>query len=219
MKEVQFLTSNELEEIFASIKATSNDYLGDEIYNNYLPYIDEFAQKYRLNKDDVKDIFNENFSFLYDKVVNNILNPSWFESRLKYLMDIDCEELTKKDSNADEFKSRLLLQSYQNEMEFTDIEKSVANEEFASQSLLFTINFLNDLKANPDKAIKYNLDEMKINIIKDYYGINQERRALKLKEIASKYGLNEKVAQARLVKALSVVRKMDEFQPIKQNLR
>ena len=60
---------------------------------------------------------------------------------------------------------------------------------------------------------------MKINMIKDYYGINQERRALKLKEIASKYGLNEKVAQARLVKALSVVRKMDEFQPIKQNLR
>lgn len=217
MKEVQFLTSNELEEIFASIKATSNDYLGDEIYNNYLPYIDEFAQKYRLNKDDVKDIFNENFSFLYDKVVRNIINPGWFESRLKYLMELECEDLAKTHSNIEKFSSELLLESYQNNI--SDIEKSVANEEFASQSLLFTINFLNDLKANPDKAIKYNLDEMKINMIKDYYGINQERRALKLKEIASKYDLNEKVAQARLVKALSVVRKMDEFQPIKQNLR
>lgn len=217
MKEVQFLTSNELEEIFASIKVNNNDDLGNELYNKYLPCIDEFARKYRLNKDDVEDIFNDNFSFVYDKVVRNIINPGWFESRLKYLMELECEDLAKTHSNIGKFSSELLLESYQNNI--SDIEKSVANEEFASQSLLFTINFLNDLKANPDKAIKYNLDEMKINMIKDYYGINQERRALKLKEIASKYGLNEKVAQARLVKALSVVRKMDEFQPIKQNLR
>lgn len=217
MKEVQFLTSNELEEIFASIKVNNNDDLGNELYNKYLPCIDEFARKYRLNKDDVEDIFNDNFSFVYDKVVRNIINPGWFESRLKYLMELECEDLAKTHSNIEKFSSELLLESYQNNI--SDIEKSVANEEFASQSLLFTINFLNDLKANPDKAIKYNLDEMKINMIKDYYGINQERRALKLKEIASKYGLNEKVAQARLVKALSVVRKMDEFQPIKQNLR
>lgn len=217
MKEVQFLTSNELEEIFASIKVNNNDDLGNELYNKYLPCIDEFARKYRLNKDDVEDIFNDNFSFVYDKVVRNIINPGWFESRLKYLMELECEDLAKTHSNIEKFSSELLLESYQNNI--SDIEKSVANEEFAPQSLLFTINFLNDLKANPDKAIKYNLDEMKINMIKDYYGINQERRALKLKEIASKYGLNEKVAQARLVKALSVVRKMDEFQPIKQNLR
>ena len=152
MKEVQFLTSNELEEIFASIKVNNNDDLGNELYNKYLPCIDEFARKYRLNKDDVEDIFNDNFSFVYDKVVRNIINPGWFESRLKYLMELECEDLAKTHSNIEKFSSELLLESYQNNI--SDIEKSVANEEFASQSLLFTINLINDLKANRDNAIK-----------------------------------------------------------------
>ena len=118
-----------------------------------------------------------------------------------------------------EFQSELLKQSYSNSSDFNTMRKDVAKQEFMHQSLMFTVDFLNEISHNSELATKYGLDETKINMVKDHVGLNGEDRPLDYHQIASKYGVSESRAVAMVASALKTIRHINEFKPIMSGLK
>ena len=213
------LTSTQLEEIFAQIKATNNNALGDKIYNAYLPYAGKYAKIYGLKLDQAQDIYSEVISFIYDKVLQDIIKPSEFNACFANTMKKQCSEfISKLSSKQAQFQSSMLGMAYAKNRTTEQQAKRAEEQNFATQSLIFTVQFLNNLELNPELAEQYGLDFTKIEMIKDFYGINEERARLNFKQIAEKYGVNEHRAVAMLGNALKSIRNINEFKPIKNHL-
>lgn len=213
------LTSTELGEIFAQIKTTGDNSLGDKIYNAYLPIIGNYAKIYGLNQDQVQDIYSEVISFVYDKVLEGVIKPSEFNICLTNTMKRQCSDfINQKSSNQAKFQSSMLGMSYAKNCSTEQQAKREEKQNFATQSLMFTVQFLNNLEHNPELAESYGLDYTKIEMLKDFYGINADKVRLGYKQIADKYNVSEKRAVAMLGNALKSVRNIEEFQPIINHL-
>ena len=213
------LTSTQLEEIFAQIKATGDNALGDKIYNAYLPLIKQYATMYGLKQEQVQDIYSEVISFVYDRILKDIIKPNEFNICFINTMKRQCSELVSKlSSKQAQFQSNMLGMAYAKNSTTEQQAKRAEEQNFATQSLIFTVQFLNNLELNPELAEQYGLDFTKIEMIKDFYGINQERTRLNFKQIADKYSVNEHRAVAMLSNALKSVRNISEFEPIKNHL-
>ena len=218
MKKQLGLDSVSLDKIFAQIKATNDSALGNQIYNAYVPFVETYAKQFKLRPELVQDIFTDVFSYLYDEDVQGIITGIEFNKYFVTLMTKRCEE--HRDDKS-QFHSKMMESLYVQSRASED-ENSVEREEgrrFATQSLLFTVSFLNQLKENPEMAEQYGLNETKINMIKDFYGLTKERIQCDIKTLAIKYNMTESRAQAMLVSALKCMRNIDAFQSIKDQLR
>jgi len=215
------LTSTQLEEIFAQIKRTGNDKLGDKIYNAYLPAVKVYARQFHLSQDEVRDIYDEVVSFIYDKILQGIIRPSDFTTCFGKTMMKECIKVqTSHESEEYKFNSNMMAQSYVASQATSVASEGakVANDEFMAQSLLFAVQFMGNLKHNPELAEQNGLNELKIAMIKDFLGINQEIRRYHVEEIATKYNLTVGRAKAMLASALKAIRHIKEFEPIKAQL-
>lgn len=213
------LTSIQLEEIFAQIKKTGNNAYGNKIYNAYLPTMKLYAEVFNLTEEQAQDIYDEVISHVYNSVLEGVIDAKLFNMCYNSIMKKKCAEVNNQNAKQTEFKSEMLAKTYSHNVTTVKSESEESrNQQFATQSLLFVVDFLNFLENNPEQAKAYELDEVKIEMLKDYHGINAEGRAYKLPELAKKYEMSEKRAQVVLVKALSSVRRIKEFQPIKSQL-
>lgn len=212
------LSTEELEQLFAQIKKGNTKRAEAKIYGAYLPYVEEYAKKYEIKADQAQDIFTDIFCFLYNNVVNEVISPSDFAVSFDKLMAKQCGKIKSASSV---FKSEMLSMSYARKVAKTDAEqlKKAQEDEFATQSLLFVVQVLNELQANPELAAEKGLNEEKIAMIKDFYGINRENRRYSAVEISAKYGESGTRARAMLVSALKAIREMNEFEPIKTHLK
>ena len=212
------LSTEQLEQLFAQIKEGKNKHAEAKIYNAYLPYVKLYADKYGIKKDQVQDIFTDIFCFLHNNVINEVISASDFNLSFEKLMSRHCEDFK---SSKPAFNSELMSMSYARRIAKTDAEQSkkAQEDEFATQSLLFVVQILNELQVNPELAAEKNLSEEKIAMSKDFYGINKEHRRYSPTEIAAKYGESGTRARAMLVSALKAIREMEEFEPIRNHLK
>lgn len=218
MKKQLGLDSASLDKIFAQIKSTNDSAIGNQIYEAYAPFLEVYANQFKLKQEMVQDIFTDVFSYLYDEALQGIITGTEFNKYFVALMTKRCEEHRFDKS---QFHSKMMESLYAQSKANED-ENSIEREEsrrFATQSLLFTVSFLNELKSNPEMAEKYGLNETKINMIKDFYGLNKDRIQCDIKTLAIKYNLTESRAQAMLVSALKCMRNIDAFQSIKEQLK
>lgn len=218
MKKQLGLDSASLDKIFAQIKSTNDSRIGNQIYNAYLPYVETYANQFKLRQEMVQDIFTDVFSYLYDEALQGIINGAEFNKYFVTLMTKRCEKRNEDTSN---YHGRIIEGLCAQSLACED-EKDLEREEsrrFATQSLLFTVSFLNELKNNPELAEQYGLNETKIDMIKDFYGLTKDRVQCDVKTLAIKYNLTEHRAQAMLVSALKCMRNIDAFQPIKDQLK
>lgn len=215
-KQIGF-NSEELEQIFAQIKEKGDDHLSDKIYRAYEPLKASFMKMYHLKSEQVNDIYDDVFCFVYGNVLKEVIKPSDFDYSFKKIMDRQCSKL-KQTKNT--FNSELLGMSYAKHVTTSEMEerKNAEKQQFATQSLLFVIEILDELLQNHDLAVEHGLDEEKIDMIKDYYGLNKEHKKYSVSEIAEKHNVSETRARAMVVKGLKVLREMKEFQSIKTQL-
>ena len=207
------LSTAELENIFAQIKAGKSD-LSNNIYKAYLPMKNKYAAQYELSEEQITDIFNEAFCYVYEKTTKGVINAGEFGMFFVKIMTKQC---MAKAENV-EVNSDLMAISYARNMPSRDIQEEKKNE-FVHQSLMYVIEVINELSKDEEFAKENGLDAQKIALIKDHYGINRAHRQYSLKEIAEKYNMTESRAQAVLVKGLKCLRDMKEFETIKARLR
>ena len=218
MKKQLGLDSVSLDKIFAQIKSTNDSRIGNQIYTAYVPYVAVYAKQFKLKPEAVQDIFTEVFSYLYDEALQGIINGAEFNKYFATLMAKRCE---KRNEETSSYHGRIIESLCAKSLECED-EQDFEREEsrkFATQSLLFTVSFLNELKNNPELAEQYGLNATKIDMIKDFYGLNKDRIQCDIKTLAIKYNLTQQRVQAMLVSALKCMRNIDAFQPIKDQLK
>ncbi len=211
MKKQLGLSDHELEQIFAQIKkGVKFQNLDKKIYDAYLPYIKQYATKFNLKEEKVQDIFDDVFSCVYQNIVEGTLTSNDFNVCFIRLMIRQCEKATEA---KDEFQSEMLGDLYVQRSIPTliDEEERIARIQFAEQSFLFTMQVLNELSQDPELAEELGLSEVKVNMIKDHYGINSEHHAYSCNEIAEKYNVTPSRACAMLAVALKNLRHMNEF--------
>ncbi|MBQ7797702.1 MAG: sigma-70 family RNA polymerase sigma factor [Clostridia bacterium] len=210
------LNAIELDNIFAQIKAGKED-LAETIYNEYLPMIEQYSSTYRVKKEQVQDIYNEVFCYVYDKIMKGVIKASDFNESFEKIMTNQC---IKAKQNANTFNSELLSMSYAKNVASREAEaaKKAEESDYATQSLLFVIEVMNELIDNPELAQENGLTETKIDMIKDFYGLNKQHKRYNNAQIAEKYNVTESRAKAMLVSGLKSLRQMKDFQPIKKHL-
>lgn len=92
------------------------------------------------------------------------------------------------------------------------------HNEFVQTSYIYTVSFLVKLEQNPELAEQYNLSPMKITMLKMRYGINKERHAYSVEEIAEKLEVTENKVIMSIASALKSIRNIKEFESIKEGL-
>ena len=85
MEKQNTLTAIQIGEIFAQIKATGNDELGNKIYANFLPVAKGYAKMLNVPEDEAMDMYDMILSNLYNAVMNNIISGDEFKDCIKRL--------------------------------------------------------------------------------------------------------------------------------------
>ena len=207
------LEVEELERIFAQLKQKNEVVLQSRIYNAYLPLIGLMSKKFEVNEDDIHDIYNDVFSYVYNSVMRDVISAKDFTVCFQNLMAKQCvNKKTDKQNNVtkESLSSRLIVQ--ETERVLAEREKS---QEIARRSLLMVVAILEKISNDPQLAKEYGLDKEHIKMIRDFHGINRENKSLKLIEIAQKYNITEARAKAMLVAGLKKFRELEELDPIK----
>lgn len=207
------LTSEELEKVFAQIKA-GNTSMDKKVYEAYLPLINKCTKQFGLRKERVYSIYDDIFSYLYNNILNGTLNSVEFGSYFEKLIIKQC---IKAQQVKEDLTSQHLPMSSAKKVPSREKETR-ENQEFATVSLMFVIQVLNELQSNPEMAAEHGLTEEKIKIIKDYLGFNKQHKRYNVDEIAEKYQITHGRATAVVARTLKTLRDMDEFQPIKDRL-
>ena len=212
------LTTEELDSIFAQIKNGKTE-LDQKVYNAYLPLISDYASKFKLKEEQVQDLYNEVFIYVYNNILKEVVQPSNFTVCFENVLAKQCMKC--KTESKDEFNSKLLSMSYAKHMQSREAEEARREEKkvISEQSLMYVIQILTELEKNEEFAKANGLSELKVDMIKDYYGLNAERKRLTIDQIAQKYELNESRAKAMMVAGLKKLRDMKEFNPIKAQLK
>lgn len=207
------IEANKLEQLFTQIKQ-GKEGLDTKIYNSYLPLVNLFSKKFGIKREKVQDLYNDVFSYVYNNVLAGMIKPSEFTVCFENLFAKQCVKIQANNESRDiMLGGRVIKESYRQQ------EDNERAKEFATQSLLFVIKVLDDLSRDPELAQEYGLNEEKIAIIKDYYGLNIEHQQYKVDKLAQKYNITESRASALLVSGLKKLRKIKDFQPIKEHLK
>lgn len=211
------LNSIELEGVFAQIKNGKGVDLEKKVFDAYLPLVNKLSQNYGLKKDIVIDIYEDAFAFVYANVLEGIIEAGDFYIAIEKIMTKQCKD---RRTSKDKFSSPLLGKAYKKAIIQTQEreEERARSNEFATQSFMFVIEMLNELLHNPELAQVNNLNEQKIHMVMDHLGLNAENKNYTIAEIATKYNVTEKRAQAMLVSALKNIRHIKEFQSIRAGL-
>lgn len=225
MEKQTILTSTELEQIFAQIRKTGNDKLGDKIYITYLPYIKQYAKTFKLSNEKVEDIYSEVIAYIYDKIVAGVAEAKDFNMYFRAIMEKKCVEALKQEhSEETQFQSSMLRTSYEKGVQsqansFEAIRRKVARQERMTHSLLYTIQVLNEMKNNEELAKAHDLSGDRIAIFEDYHGINAEGVAYSVEEICNKYNISEKRARTIVASVSMKLRHLDSLKTVRQELK
>lgn len=92
------------------------------------------------------------------------------------------------------------------------------HNDFVQTSYMYTVSFLVKLEQNPELAEQYNLNPMKITMLKMRYGINEKRYAYSVEEIATELNVPEDKVVMSIASALKRIRTIKEFESIKEGL-
>lgn len=210
------LTVDELEVIFNQLKSTSDLSLQSELYNAYLPLVDLFAKKFELEHDDVHDLYNDVFSYIYNSVMQGVLNAKDYTMYFQNVMAKQC--LNIQASNYD--KANVTKLSLSNRLIAREasaaVERRQKEQLIARQSILMVVSVLDEIAHDKELCQIYGLDEIHIAMVRDFHGINKTNTSYKLPEIAKKYNISESRAQAMLVATLKKIREIEELDAIKQ---
>ncbi len=206
---------NELESVFAQIK-NGKDGADAKLYNAYVPLIEACADKYDMDQTQVNDIYNETFTCVYNAVLKGVVPAVNFTMCFENMLRTRCYKYCEKHN--EQFNSSLLFKSY--------VKNSSINEQsshqrerrrlVADQSLIFVTQVLSELDDNQEFAEGNGLNEEKVLMIRDFYGLNQERTRFSVMQLAKKYNVTESRVQAVLIVGLKKLRDMKEFASIKQ---
>lgn len=208
------INSKRLGEIFAQIKATNQQQLGDEIYSAYLPYVEVYSNKFELSKEQVQDIYTDVFCFVYNNVLNGYITAGEFDKAFVKIMDKQCSKLKQETT----FNSTMLGLAYAKNMPSHEQEDREI-QEVKAQSYLFTVNLLNELIKNPELAEANGLTANKIEMLKDYYAINPENKAYTVKELALKYNVTESRVVAVIASSIQKLKHMQQVQVAKSQFK
>ncbi|MBQ8522460.1 MAG: hypothetical protein IJ458_02210 [Clostridia bacterium] len=209
------LEVNELEQLFAKVKQGYRD-VDAKIYNAYLPLIEMYSTKFNLKQEQVQDLYNDIFSYVYNNVLQGSVSPSEFTICFENILAKQC---MKAQSMGSGFRSELLSTANARRRASRKNEEQLRAKESATQSLLFIIQVLDEIASEPDLMEEYGLNAQKIAIIKDYYGLNKEHARYNVNQIVGKYNISETRARAVLVSGMKKLRDMQDFDQIKAELR
>ena len=207
MEQKTGITSSKLEEIFAQIRALNKDgktssehkvlRLQEHVYRAYRPMIGAFAKKYDIKIEDVEGIFDEVFSFVYNNLLNEVIEASDFNVGMRNIMIKKCDQ-------------------YNNVKKVKHSTYSIPSDEVAKQSYLYTISMIAELNKNKELAEELEIKQATLKLLNAFYGLNKEGVRYSAEELAEMYGISPITVRSRLASSLRKIRNRHAFEITKK---
>ncbi len=207
MKQQIGMNSSTLGEIFAQIKAYNKEgksslqlkasMLEQNIYRAYRPIIASYSKKYNIPLDEVEITFDEVFSFVYNNMLNEVIEAEDFNPAIRNIMIKKC-------------------QAYNNDSQIKHSDPVIPAEEVAKQSYFYTLIMIAELNKNPNLAQELEISKATLKLLNDFYGINKEAVRYTPDDLAERYGISPVTVRSRIVISLKKIRNRHAFELTKK---
>ena len=201
------MTSSKLEELFAQIRAYEEDgkqsshlkstRLEEQVYRAYCPIVTSYSRRYNIRLDEVQGIFDEVFSFVYNNLLNEVIEASDFNPGIRNIMIKKC-------------------QAYNNMKQTKRSTTITTSTEVAKQSYLYTISMLAELNRNPELAKELEITPANLKLLNAFYGLNKEGIRETAEDLADRYGISAITVRSRLASSLHKIRNRHAFEMTKK---
>lgn len=207
MKQQIGMNSSTLEELFAKIREyeaegkTSSHLksvrLQEQIYRAYCPIIKSYSRNHSIKIDDVEGIFDEVFGFVYNNMLNQVIEAQDFNPAIRNIMIKKC-------------------QAYNNIKHSKNTKFEIPANEVAKQSYLYTISMIAELNKNRELAEELEISPANLKLLNAFYGLNKEGIRYSAEELADRYGISPITVRSRLASSLHKIRNRQAFEATKK---
>lgn len=206
MKQQIGMNSSTLGEIFAQIRAYEQESkpsselkasrLEQHVYMAYRPIIESYSKKYNIPLDDVEVTFDEVFGFVYNNMLNEVIEAEDFNPAIRNIMIKKCQEF-----NSNQKKQ---------------ITPVIPAEEVAKQSYFYTLTMIAELNKNFSLAEELEISKATLKLLNDFYGINKEGVRYSPEDLAARYGISPVTVRSRIAIGLKKIRNRHAFEMTKK---